>query len=311
MEKRRERQALLHVFGDYAAKAEDHERPDFLISHQALRHGVEITEMYPSPIEAKLQNLTGYTVGLLDGTQPPHRVDRDSLRVETISLLHEDGTKIDDVRAIFQPTPTHKEKLAVLLDTICEKSYKFDSYKTECDVVDLVVWDRGSLFGNEADFEVVHLAPSETRMRLISSPFREVFLLTRSPEPSRFFFYPLRANVFLSDALLVDHFFLRYQKEFSQATRLNVLCECLRRMGHPVALSSMPDGLSVHTPGWQLLISHLNVNLREWTTHCLAQPDMEPCGNLGTEFLVIVECVLASCAENRCSTTVALSSRAT
>src|SRR5690606_35408696 len=84
MDKRREREALKHVFGNYAATAEERERPDFRIVHPNLQHGVEVTEMYPSLIDAKLQNLGGYTSGLLDGTQPLHRADREKLRIETI-----------------------------------------------------------------------------------------------------------------------------------------------------------------------------------------------------------------------------------
>jgi hypothetical protein len=225
--------------------------------------------------------------------------------------VHEDGNKIDDVKAIFQSMPTPKEKFAALLDKLSEKSRKFASYQAECDVVDLVIWDRGSLFGSEAGFEPILLAPAEARRQLVSSPFREVFLLTRSPEPSRFFFYPLRANILLADALLVDRSFLENAQDLSECARVSVLCECLRRMGHPVALSSLPDGLSVHTPGWQLLISGLDVNLREWTTYGLAQPAMEPGSSTDTNVLEMAERILVACAEQRCSTTVALPSRAT
>jgi len=311
MDKRREREALKHVFGNYAATAEERERPDFRIVHSNLKHGVEVTEMYPSLIDAKLQNLGEYTSGLLDGTQPLHRADREKLRIETISLVHEDGTKIDDVRAIFQPTPTHVEKFTALLGKLAEKSRKFFSYRAECDVVDLVIWDRGSLFGNEQDFEPIHIAPTETRREIVGSPFREIFLLTRSPAPSKYFFYPLRANIFLADALLVDHTFLEVGREFQEDLRLHVLCECLRRMGHPIALSLEPDGSSVHTPGWQLLISGMDVNMREWTTYGRAQPSMDLSVNADTKVIEMADCILARCGEHRCSTTVALASRAT
>ena len=267
--------------------------------------------MYPSLIDAKIQNVGGYTSGLLDGTQPIHRADRDKLRIETISLLREDGTRIDDVRAIFQPTPNNTEKLTALLGKLDEKSRKFSSYRAECDVVDLVIWDRGSLFGNRADFEPIHFAPTETRRQIVGSPFREVFLLTRSPEPSKFFFYPLRANIFLTDALLLDHFLLGAGQELPESLRLEALCECLRRTGHPVALSLEPDGPSLQTPGWQMLISGLDVNLRDWTTYGRVQPSMETSSSADSKVLELADRILTARAGHRCSTTVALMSRAT
>lgn len=267
--------------------------------------------MYPSVIDAKIQNLGGYASGLLDGTQPIHRADRDKLRIETISFVREDGTRIDDVRAILQPTPNNTDKLTALIEKLHEKSRKFSSYRAECDVVDLVIWDRGSIFGNKVDFEPVHMAPAETRRQIIGSPFREVFLLTRSPEPSKFFFYPLRANIFLADALLLDHLFLEAGPDLPENMRLQILCECLRRMGHPVALSSEPDGPSLHTPGWQMLISGLDINMRDWTTSGRVQPSMEISSSAESGVLRLAERILTASTGHRCSTTVALVSRAT
>src|SRR5690606_42064149 len=131
------------------------------------------------------------------------------------------------------------------------------------------------------------------------------------PRPSRWWFEPLRGGSLLAGAPRVVHSLLEVGQAFHEGLRLHVLCEWRRRMGHTIALSSESDGSSVHTPGWQLLISGVDVNRREWTTYGRAQPSMDLSVRADTKVLEMADCILAGCGEHRCSTTVALASRAT
>lgn len=271
MDKKAERTAIDKVFGDYASNGEDSERPDFVISHETFVHGIEVTELYPSQADAKLQNVRSYTTGLLDGSERIHRADRSLLRVDTVSLLHEDGRRVEDVKAIIQTHPTAVDKLDILLRTIHEKASKYGSYMERADVVDLIVWDRSSLFGGKGDFEAIAAASRDSRKGLLQCPFREIYLLTRSPEPSSFFYYPVRASLFLADAILVDHVNLEGGTDVEDPLRLPTLAVCLARLGHTVSYEAGPEEC-IHTPGWQMLIEGLNINLRDWTTLGIRQP---------------------------------------
>jgi len=271
MDKCAEKQALIKVFGSYAEKAEESESPDFVIRNNSYSHGIEITEFYPTDIDAKLQNAPSYTVGLLDETQQLHRKDRGILRVENVTVTHQDGTSVGDVRAIIQRNPTPVEKFDLLIKTIRNKSSKCKSYLERCNVVDLVIWDRSPLFGSESETQQLSANFAENRGFLALAPFRELFILSRSFDPPNHFYYPVRGNLFLVDALLLDHAYLESGGETSDGQRLPLLVHCLNELGHKACYQAPPNE-SIHVPGWQLLLDGLNLTLRNWTNHGEVQP---------------------------------------
>ena len=274
MDKATEREALTKVFGTYAELALDSERPDFIIEQSTFRHGVEVTEFYSSDIVAMLNNVPSYTTGLLDGTVAAHYRDRQHLRVETVSLEYEDGRRIDDLRAIFQPTPTVRDQLDLLLSAIDAKGQKHDEYLKSVDVVDLVIWDRSCLFGRQEAFLSLMNAPLEVRRRFLQMPFREVFLLTRSPEPTTEFYYPIRANLLLADALLIDHSHIESGATLDDPQRIFTIACCLKELGHSISYQANPEE-SIHCPGWQILFNELSVTLRRWIDAGELQPPID------------------------------------
>lgn len=306
MDKRAERLALDKIFGARAAKAIESERPDFIIQNEAFAHGIEVTELYASAIDAKLQNAPSYTSGLLDNTQTIHRKDREILRVDSITIEHKDGSgKIENVRALFQRNPTSIEKFSLLAKIVSEKAAKHEDYLRKCEFVDLVVVDRSYLFGGENDAQLLSAQITENRSFLSSAPFREIFILGRTPDPPAHFVYPVRGNIFLIDALLFDHVFLDSGGKASDPQRLAILARCLFKIGHPVCYEKAPVE-SIHVPGWQLILKGLDLTLRNWTGLPDPQPRPTFFGALGHASDGRVQDLLTKRLALHCDSTIAL-----
>lgn len=306
MDKRAERSAIGRVFGSRAAKAIASERPDFIIQNETFTHGIEVTELYASAIDAKLQNVPSYTAGLLEDTRKVHRKDRDILRVESITIEHKDGSgKIENVRALFQRNPTPLEKFSLLAEIVNEKATKHKDYLNNCDLVDLVVLDRSYLFGGEGDAQLLTAQLAENRDFLVGAPFREIFILARTLDPPAHFYYPVRGNVFLIDALLFDHAFLDSGGHVDAPQRLVVLARCLHEMGHSVCYEKTPVE-SIHVPGWQLLLKGLDLTLRNWTDLPDLQPRSTPLEALGSISDKTVQGLLTKRLAMHCDSTIAL-----
>lgn len=176
---------------------------------------------------------------------------------------------MENVRALFQRNPTPVEKFTLLAEKIDEKAAKYKDYLSSCDFVDLIVWDRSYLFGGENDAQLLTAQLAENREFLARTPFREIFILGRTPDPPTHFFYPVRGNVFLLDALLCDHAFLESGGHVDDPQRLTTLARCLHEIGHTISHGN-PE--SIHIPGWQLHLTGLNLTLRNWTD----LPDLQP-----------------------------------
>ena len=306
MDKRAEKLALCKVFGPRATRAVESERPDFIIQNETFTHGIEITELYASVIDAKLQNVPSYTTGLLEDTKTIHRKDRDILRVESITIEHKDGSgKIENIRALFQRNPTHVEKFTLLAEKVAEKSTKHKDYLSNCDFVDLIVWDRSYLFGGENDTQLLTAQLAENREFLARTPFREIFVLGRTPDPPNHFYYPIRGNVFLIDALLLDHAFLESGGDVDDPQRLTTLARCLQEIGHTVSYEKPPSE-SIHVPGWQLLLKGLDLTLRNWTDLPDLQPRLTPNDSLRHVNGETVQDLLLKRLGTHCTSTIAI-----
>ena len=88
------------------------ERPDFIIRPGGTRglFGVEVTEIFQSESDARLDRLPGYAAQLFAGGEPRHKDDYAALSLDTVSILEPDGTvKEADIPAIVRDMPTVDE----------------------------------------------------------------------------------------------------------------------------------------------------------------------------------------------------------
>lgn len=262
MDKAAERDALDSVYGAYATKAKDSESPDFLISLPGETHGVEVTELYHSPSDAKLQNLPTYFSELVDGKIKLHRSDRQALVVDDIVVEKGDGTYYDKVRAVIQTLPSRQASTELLFSAIASKRSKYQMYVEHASYIDLLVVDRGQLFGGTEELDYLSVSLAEKRSELFASPFREIFLLSRSNDGEPFF-VPLRGSLLMVDVLLLDHAFLQHYGSPDAAMRVPAIATSLNALGHNISTDSLE---SVFAHGWEILVRGMDLTIRDWTT---------------------------------------------
>ena len=248
--------------------------------------------------------MPSYNSGLLENTEEVHWRDRGILRVESITIENKDGSgKIENIRAILQIDPDYVAKFKLLTEKIHEKSKKHSDYLAKCDFVDLIVLDRSYLFSRENDIQLLTSQLTECHEFLATMPFREIFVLGRTPENQKYFYYPIRGNVFLIDSLLLDHAFLDSGGDLDDPQRLTTLTRCLQEIGHPANYEGPPSE-SVHIPGWQLLLDGLDLTLRKWTD----LPDLQPLkANNDTLKCIndnVIQSLLQKRYETHCETTI-------
>lgn len=266
MEKHAERANLVKVFGDWAENARDHERPDFLLatpSGESL--GVEVTSIYSSNSDAKVKRLDGYSEALLKRTLGVHRADQHNLQVDDITLLHSDGSVVDTVTAIIQKMPSPVECMRLLFARIADKQDKIADYLQACARIDLIIADESSLFRHRAHEDFYRRnQPLVPRKRLLSSPFREIYLVTGTLDLQEVW-VPLIGNALASDcyaylSLLSD------EMSQSEDAIQNKLTAALLNDGHArVKVSRSNEGISYFTGAWEVFIDDERFALRDWT----------------------------------------------
>lgn len=182
--KERERRILRCVYNEgQFDSVVPHECPDFVI-HRHLGQGcfgVEITELYASHPEARLERVPGYFGELMDGKMPRHKDDIIALEVKNLQLIGPDGSvKADKVPGIMLGLPSVTEYRKLLAGAITMKGAKRAAYDNSLDYVNLIVRDHiGLLTGNKReDFSALVFDESMKRM-VASSGFQEIFVVTR------------------------------------------------------------------------------------------------------------------------------------
>lgn len=270
MDKSAERDALLKVFGaPFAALAEDHERPDFIVrgpTSEAL--GIEVTALYSTQAAAKLDHLPDYTESLLDGTRGVHRADRAAINVDMVRIERADGTKVDDARAIIIEHPTPNQSWELLMKAIRAKQRLAPDYLLNCTRVDLVVSDPGNLFfhAKAEDFQqgLWSFAP---KSEILALSFREVYLITKAGEHASVFI-PLIATLFMGDCFAY-HELLRKQLEDRRSWDevFKLLVAAMYYEGYGNLLVKLDDSSSaMKIAAWEMHYSETENSLRDWTT---------------------------------------------
>lgn len=253
MDKREERVIFDMIYSvSPALQVEELERPDFIVFGLDRSVGVEVTELYRHPVDAKLSKVPDYTLGLLDETQAIHRKDREYIKVDQVEMKDKNGQSKGKSMAIITEMPSLKERVELLMEAIKSKEEKASGYKEKCDLVDLVILDASSLFmHNNFDefFEPFWIMCDDGLIK--SSSFREIFLIS-SEFDNRPVAIPLRANLFLADCFAFESFINDAKlKENERLKMLDLLLASLYISGHQdIRISGGKDNFSLHYGAW-------------------------------------------------------------
>ena len=226
------------------------ESPDFLCERSGkVVLGVEVTQLWHHETDARLVNIDGYVSSLFDGGSFRHKDDPANLKVDKIQILPGGNREqAIEVPAIIREHPRPSDKVAALSNLAATKTMKGRTYAQACPVVDLVVHDASRLFWF-SDFEEFYrpLSVFIRRAEFLSSPFREVFLLTTKGPSSTAVCVPLKANLLLEDVLILEELIETsgaFEDEHRAAAAMQVLFGGLRHLGRSSVCACI-DGIHV------------------------------------------------------------------
>lgn len=161
---------------------EDGESPDFFLRHSEEDEpfGVEISRLYASEFQARLERVPGYTDHLLDGGSPKHRHDKKA--VGTITLIQPDGELVEaDIPAICEASLSLRDYSKILSDRITSKDVIL-AITASWRHVNLVLFDHTRrLTQIQPDQFFRTCGNQELCDAVYKSHFREVYLVTEFP----------------------------------------------------------------------------------------------------------------------------------
>lgn len=268
MDKREERLIFDMIYSaSPALRVEEIERPDFVVFGLDRSVGVEVTELYRNPVDAKMSKVPEYTLGLLDKTQAIHRNDREYIKVDQVELKDESGQSKGESTAIISEMPSLEGRIGLLMESIKSKERKAKGYKEKCDLVDLVISDASSLFMHnsfEEFFEPFWHMCDEDLIK--KSSFREIFLISRERD-NGLVVIPLRANLFLADCFAFESFINDGEYEEKEGVELlDLLLASLYISGHQdIRISGGKYSFSLHYGAWELYYSDEGKRIRDRT----------------------------------------------
>lgn len=157
------------------------EHPDFLVKAKGedKQFGVEITELFLSGTNARLERMSGYVTDLLAGSDFKHKADAAALKVQKMDLISPDGeTKAKQIPMIMQPMAPVESVAETAAALISKKSAIFDKVEGLTHI-NLIIADRSRRLSRikSEDFYPT-LFTKVVRDAVAQAPFREIFFLT-------------------------------------------------------------------------------------------------------------------------------------
>jgi len=266
MDKAKELAALMAIFGRNSnLEIVEREAPDFILNWNGQEPlGVEVTEIYGHHTDAKLKNIEGYGLGILTGTTRIHRRDREIISIEDVTIHDKEGNEKAKCKAIFHSSPSFKDSLAILENSISSKEAKIADYQRYAPHVDLIVKDSSTLFpaSTSEKFLRPFLRLCE-KERYLKTQFREIYLLTKRGDAQ--VFYPLKANVFLSDCIAYETFLRDTRLEkCTPGDIFGALLAAIHLSGYrDVEFLSDGNETSICYGAWQLAYSESGKSIRD------------------------------------------------
>lgn len=220
------------------------ESPDFLCNRDSSTVlGVEVTELWHNESDARLKNLEGYAFDLLDSGKYRHKDDKSNIKVDVVKYMPKgEEDKAKEINAIIHEMPGFKERVSLLEGAIKSKEDKASAYMRTCPVVDLIIEDASSLFWFEKYENIFHpISGFVNRSSVINSPFREIFVITKTKENKKVYI-SLKLNLFAEDIAIFEKFVVdseHFHDSEEIARAFKVILYCLR--------SSSYGNLRTHT----------------------------------------------------------------
>lgn len=162
------------------------ERPDFALRLTSAEtpFGVEITQIFPSEPEARLNLVHGYANQLWSGGSHIHKDDVQALQSVRVTITGQDGTvRQENLPAIIAERPTlaaYRGMLAKAIDDKSRRSYDLASL-SHCD---LIVFDWFTLPFDPEHYTTDRFFDDDVRAALQNAAFREVLLVIRDSDMS-------------------------------------------------------------------------------------------------------------------------------
>ncbi len=234
MKKLQENKIFESVYGRSSDwKVVPSESPDFVCFMDGQPFlGVEVTKLYRDESHARLKEIDGYALNLIEGGNYRHKTDKKRIRVEKIQYQSADGSEPRNIRGIFDEGISYKDAVAILMEQIMDKTNKVHIYLSKCQFIDLIIHDASSMFSFE-DYKIIsrQLSAYLDKRVLFSSKFREIYLLTlkRDKTPVKI---PIKLNLFAEDVFIFEKLIRNDKLLIEQGQVFELLFCCLKECGY-------------------------------------------------------------------------------
>lgn len=228
------------------------ENPDFKIrnNYQQDFFGIEVTELYYSESNARLDNIEGYFGEILDSKRFRHKKDVKDLAVKQFTL-QSDGKPDQQVEGIMLEHPSISDYVQMVVDIINKKSARIQDYIQGLTHVNLIIHDTGPrlIEIQRSNFYPIFFAPS-LRAALRSSGFSEIYFITSlEKNADRWVYIPLKMLLFVSQLYMFDGALQRYYPQLNIGTpkeELLLFASYLYHIGTSgIYISDTPDEFEV------------------------------------------------------------------
>lgn len=221
MNKNDERKILNMIFTEEEYLIVDSEEPDFILTNKKYEatFGVEITESYKDEANARLMHRKGYIDIIIDPDDNEHKGkankgDREKLPVHELTVLNDDNTYGDTIKAIVSKARHPNEVGNTLLKCIEKKENKLENYKKQVGDNYLIIYDmEGFLYGENSDRIYNYIRNKSLFKMLTQSKFKEIYVITESTDTKTY------------SGLIALHFINSFSNALSFANREKVKYE--------------------------------------------------------------------------------------
>ena len=166
---------------DKIVNRKNDECPDFILKHNDILIGVEVTEYYLNEGDARLKNYPGYFEKVMNA-QADKR-DKDNLSVVNDICIFNEKTgewELYKDKGILSKIHTLTDYIAIIKDIIEKKNEKAKQYDKSCDINHLVIYDRESRLNQDSEINAAQVASRigcELKEIVSRSSFDIIFIL--------------------------------------------------------------------------------------------------------------------------------------
>jgi hypothetical protein len=160
------------------------EEPDFTVKNADGKFGVEITEFYFTPSQARLINIPEYGREILEKRKYRHKDDVIPLEVKEFTVLPHDNRRPSfNVEGLLQKVPNMHEYVTKISELIEHKNKLFRNYILGLTHINLIIRDyEHRLVDVPKDKFHPVFFQAQLEKVLMNADFREIYLVTQLGE---------------------------------------------------------------------------------------------------------------------------------